>query len=74
MRRIKVKLRVCCSPLRGIHFAVPDSKSTMKLRSWYVETTGGMSLDLPICHIPIGVDRGLSPICEDYKNGDWSAR
>lgn len=73
-RRIKIKLRTCCEMSTFIHYAAPDSKSTEKLRARYVKITGGMPMDEPICHIPIGVSKGYVPICEDYKSGDWRAR
>lgn len=73
-RRMKLKLRMCCGTSKGIYFAVPNSKSIQKLRSRYVKQTGGMSLDAPICHAPVGVDSGMQPICVDYRNGDWRAK
>jgi hypothetical protein len=66
---------VCCEPSTLIYYAVPDSNSIKKLRSQYVKRNGGMSMDAPICHVPIGVDckhyRKYLLFCENYNSGEW---
>ena len=67
---------MCCESSKLIYYAVPDSKSIEKLRSQYVKRNGGMSMDAPICHVPVGVDCEhyckYLLFCENYNNGEWT--